>query len=148
MSDIVLIPCSLLSNHQLLTVSSSPPPSLVDTMRSGGGLPAKNSLLTSSHGSVMTVTTVAEEGEGGKGEEEVGRVGGWIASFDKLLRDPLGVMCLQVSRSGDSGHDSAPVSCPCGAEGTLIDVAGILPYIMASVDYCSVTHYCIHDSTH
>ena len=44
----------------------------------------------------MTVTTLAEE-EDGKEPEEVGRVGGWIASFDKLLEDPLGVMCLQVS---------------------------------------------------
>ena len=42
----------------------------------------------------MTVTTLAEE-EGKT--EEVGRVGGWIASFDKLLEDPLGLVCLQVS---------------------------------------------------
>ena len=39
---------------------------------------------------------MADEG-GEEGEEEVGRVGGWIASIDKLLSDPLGVLCLQVS---------------------------------------------------
>ena len=44
----------------------------------------------------MTVTTLAEEEVK---EEEVGRVGGWIASFDKLLEDPLGVVCLQVCHS-------------------------------------------------
>jgi hypothetical protein len=65
----------------------------VDSGRSGAALPAKNGLLTSSHGSVMTVTTVAEEE--GQAPEEVGRVGGWIASFDRLLEDPLGVTCLQ-----------------------------------------------------
>ena len=64
-------------------------------MRSGAALPGKNSLITSSHGSIMTVTTVAEEE--GQQPEEVGRVAGWIASFDKLLEDPLGVTCLQVS---------------------------------------------------
>ena len=75
--------------------SLPPPPNCaVDTTRSGGGLPPKNGLLTSSIGSIMTVTTLAEE-EGKT--EEVGRVGGWIASFDKLLEDPLGLVCLQVS---------------------------------------------------
>lgn len=65
-------------------------------MKSGApGLPAKNGLLTSSQGSIMTVTTVADEEN--QDPQEVGRVGGWIASFDKLLEDPLGVTCLQVS---------------------------------------------------
>ena len=73
------------------------PPCVVDTLRSGAGLPPKNSLLSSSYGSMMTVTTLAEE-EGNKAQEEVGRVGGWVASFDKLLEDPLGVVCLQVSQ--------------------------------------------------
>ena len=45
---------------------------------------------------MATITTMADE-EGEEGEEEVGRVGGWIASIDKLLADPLGVLCLQVS---------------------------------------------------
>ena len=72
------------------------PPCVVETLRSGAGLPPKNSLLSSIYGSMMTVTTLAEE-EGNKAQEEVGRVGGWVASFDKLLEDPLGVVCLQVS---------------------------------------------------
>lgn len=63
-------------------------------MRSGTGLPTKSNALSSSHGSMMTITTLAGEEE--LKEEEVGRVGGWIASFDKLLEDPLGVLCLQV----------------------------------------------------
>ena len=58
------------------------------------GLPMKTGALSSSHGSMLTVTTMADEDETG---EEVGRVAGWIASFDKLLGDPLGVACLQVS---------------------------------------------------
>ena len=42
----------------------------------------------------MTVTTVTDEES--QEPQELGRVGGWIASFDKLLGDPLGVTCLQV----------------------------------------------------
>ena len=61
----------------------------------GGGLPQKNGPLSSSIGSVATLTTVADE-ECDE-PENLGRVGGWVASFDKLLADPLGVQCLLVS---------------------------------------------------
>ena len=43
------------------------------------------------------MTTIADD-DGQNGQEEVGRVGGWIASIDKLLADPMGVLCLQVSQ--------------------------------------------------
>ena len=58
-------------------------------------LPAKNTALTSSIGSVATLTTVADEDV--NDPEECGRVGGWVASFDKLIADPMGVQCLLVS---------------------------------------------------
>lgn len=58
------------------------------------GLPPKNGPLSSSIGSVATVTTVADQADD---PEECGRVAGWVASFDKLLEDPLGVHTLLVS---------------------------------------------------
>ena len=57
-------------------------------------LPPKNGPLTSSIGSVATLTTVADEQVD---PEECGRVAGWVANFDKLLQDALGVKCLLVS---------------------------------------------------
>lgn len=57
-------------------------------------LPPKNGPLTSSIGSVATLTTVADEQVD---PEECGRVAGWVANFDKLLQDTLGVKCLLVS---------------------------------------------------
>lgn len=62
-------------------------------MQSGTDLTAKNGAQSSSLGSIVSATSLSEEEEM---EEDVGRVGGWIASFDKLLEDPLGVACLQV----------------------------------------------------
>lgn len=61
------------------------------------GLPPKNGPLSSSIGSVATVTTVADREA--NDPEECGRVGGWVASFDKLLEDSLGVHTLLVSQS-------------------------------------------------
>lgn len=58
------------------------------------GLPPKNGPLSSSIGSVATLTTVADEHVD---PEECGRVAGWVANFDKLLQDSLGVKCLLVS---------------------------------------------------
>ena len=58
-------------------------------------LPPKNGPLTSSIGSVATLTTVADGAA--EDPEECGRVGGWVANFDKLLDDSLGVQCLLVS---------------------------------------------------
>ena len=60
-----------------------------------GGLPQKNGPISSSIGSVATLTTVADEDC--DEPENLGRVGSWVASFDKLLADPLGVQCLLVS---------------------------------------------------
>lgn len=60
-----------------------------------GGLPPKNGPLSSSIGSVATITTVADKAADDL--DECGRVGGWVASFDKLLEDPLGVHALLVS---------------------------------------------------
>ena len=57
-------------------------------------LPPKNGPLSSSIGSIATLTTVADEQVD---PEECGRVAGWVANFDKLLEDPLGVQCLLVS---------------------------------------------------
>jgi len=56
-------------------------------------LPAKNGPLSSSIGSIATtiVDQVSDD------PEECGRVAGWVASFDKLLADPLGVHTLTVS---------------------------------------------------
>ena len=51
----------------------------------------------------MTVTTVADEES--QEPQELGRVGGWIASFDKLLEDPLGVTCLQVGPIAERGGE-------------------------------------------
>ncbi|KAL5471520.1 hypothetical protein EMCRGX_G029643 [Ephydatia muelleri] len=53
------------------------------------GLPAKNGPLTSSIGSVATLHAVLKDEP-----DEAGRVGGWLASFDKLIQDPLGLQCL------------------------------------------------------
>lgn len=61
----------------------------------GGGLPPKNGPLSSSIGSVATITTIADKAA--DDPEECGRVGGWVASFDKLLQDTLGVHALLVS---------------------------------------------------
>ena len=58
------------------------------------GLPPRNGPLTSSYGSVATLTTVADEQVD---PEECGRVAAWVANFDKLLQDTLGVKCLTVS---------------------------------------------------
>ena len=58
------------------------------------GLPPRNGPLSSSIGSVATLTTVADEQVD---PEECGRVAGWVANFDKLLQDSLGVKCLLVS---------------------------------------------------
>lgn len=63
--------------------------------RGAAVLPAKNTALTSSIGSVATITTVADGDV--NDPEECGRVGGWLASFDKLIGDHLGVQCLLVS---------------------------------------------------
>ena len=63
------------------------------TSQAFGGLPPKNGPLSSSIGSVATITTIANKED----PEECGRVGGWVASFDKLLGDPLGVHALLVS---------------------------------------------------
>ncbi len=60
-----------------------------------GGLPPKNGPLSSSIGSMATITTVADKEA--NDPEECGRVGGWVASFDKLLEDELGVHALLVS---------------------------------------------------
>ena len=58
------------------------------------GLPAKNGALSSSVDSIVTITTLAEDDV----DAVVGRVAGWCGSFDKLLADPLGIQCLQVSK--------------------------------------------------
>ncbi len=60
----------------------------------GSGLPPKNGPLSSSIGSIAT--TIVDQAEDDL--EECGRVAGWVASFDKLLADPLGVHTLMVSR--------------------------------------------------
>ena len=56
-------------------------------------LPPKNGPLSSSIGSIATtiVDQVSDD------PEECGKVAGWVASFDKLLADPLGVHTLTVS---------------------------------------------------
>ena len=59
------------------------------------GLPAKNGPLTSSIGSVATLHAVLKDEP-----DEAGRVGGWLASFDKLIQDPLGLQCLLVGYGG------------------------------------------------
>ncbi len=59
------------------------------------GMPPKNGPLSSSIGSIATITTVVDKSA--EDPEECGRVGGWVASFDKLLGDPLGVHALLVS---------------------------------------------------
>ena len=64
-------------------------------------LPPKNGPLTSSIGSVATLTTVADEQVD---PEECGMVAGWVANFDKLLNDPLGVKCLLVSWEREEGE--------------------------------------------
>lgn len=64
------------------------------------GLPLKHTPLTSSIGSVTTLTTVADEEGADEEVEELGRVAGWVTSFDRLLADPLGVQCLLVSVCG------------------------------------------------
>ena len=65
------------------------------------GLPPKNSVLSASMDSIITVTTLAgednEDMDGGMDSVALGRVAGWCASFDKLLDDSLGVQCLLVS---------------------------------------------------
>lgn len=61
-----------------------------------GSLPPKNGPLSSSIGSVATITTIADKVDD---PEECGRVAGWVASFDKLLEDPLGVHTLLVRRA-------------------------------------------------
>ncbi|XP_019858446.1 PREDICTED: regulator of G-protein signaling loco-like [Amphimedon queenslandica] len=53
------------------------------------GLPKKNSLLSSSVDSIVTITTLAED------DIVVGQVAGWCGSFDKLLEDPLGLKCFE-----------------------------------------------------
>lgn len=58
------------------------------------GLPLKHTPLTSSIGSLITV---ADEDGAEEEVEDLGRVAGWVASFDRLLADPLGVQCLLVS---------------------------------------------------
>lgn len=66
------------------------------------GLPLKHTPLTSSIGSVTTLTTVADEEGADEEVEELGRVAGWVTSFDRLLADPLGVQCLLVSVCGST----------------------------------------------
>lgn len=73
------------------------------------GLPPKNGPLSSSIGSVATITTVAGKAED---PEECGRVGGWVASFDKLLEDPLGVHALLVSTIAMNTTGSCPLAFP------------------------------------
>jgi hypothetical protein len=65
------------------------------TTQTYGGLPPKNGPLSSSIGSVATITTIADKAA--EDPDECGRVGGWVASFDKLLEDELGVHALLVS---------------------------------------------------
>ena len=57
------------------------------------GLPGKNSGLSSSVDSIVTITTLAEDDV----DLVVGRVAGWCGSFDRLLSDPLGLQCFLVS---------------------------------------------------
>ena len=102
--QILIYECSTNTHFAYQTNASLPLSSLVESVRSG--LPAKNGLLTSSQGSV---TTVADDES--QEPQELGRVGGWIASFDKLLEDPLGVTCLQVCVWGrERGRERGRVS--------------------------------------
>ena len=55
------------------------------------GLPPKNSGISGSLDSVMTATTTADNTF-----DNAPQVGSWVASFDKLLKDPAGVQCFQV----------------------------------------------------
>lgn len=71
-------------------------------------LPPKNGPLTSSIGSVATLTTVADEQVD---PEECGMVAGWVANFDKLLHDPLGVKCLLVSWEREGGEREGAIRC-------------------------------------
>ena len=98
-----------LVNWVTLCTSSSPlssclsPPSehfYNQQMPYRGLLPLKHTPLTSSIGSVTTLTTVADEEGADEEAEELGRVAGWVTSFDRLLADPLGVQCLLVSVCG------------------------------------------------
>ena len=57
------------------------------------GLPPKNSKISGSLDSVMTSTTTADNTF-----DNAPQVGSWVASFDKLLQDPAGVQCFQVSQ--------------------------------------------------
>ena len=59
------------------------------------GLPSKNSGLSTSVDSIVTITTLAEDDI----DVVVGRVAGWCGSFDRLLSDPLGLQCFLVSCS-------------------------------------------------
>lgn len=52
-------------------------------------MPAKNGPTSSSMTSLWSTTTA--------GEEPQGRVGGWAASFDRLLEDPLGLRYFMVN---------------------------------------------------
>ncbi len=69
-----------------------------------GGLPPKNGLLSSSIGSIATVTTIVDKAK--DDPEECGRVGGWVALFDKVLEDTLGVHTLLVSAYNYIYHSS------------------------------------------
>jgi hypothetical protein len=56
------------------------------------GFPHKNSMLSASVDSIVTITTLAED----QVDTVVGQVAGWCGSFDKLLADPVGLVYLQV----------------------------------------------------
>ena len=90
-----------MATHQLHYLSFSPDIHSSDISsqlygNGGCGLPAKNGPLSSSIGSLATITTITEN-KAANDPEECGRVAGWVASFDKLLEDPLGVHTLLVS---------------------------------------------------
>ena len=91
-------------------------------------MPSKNGTLSSSIGSVATLVTTGG-GEGGEEDlEEVGRVGAWLANFDKLLADTLGVQCLLVSQC----------VCVCGGGGVSLWVWVCVRVCVGKFRTCSI----------
>jgi hypothetical protein len=65
------------------------------------GLPPKNSGISGSLDSVMTATTTADNTF-----DNAPQVGSWVASFDKLLKDPAGVQCFQQFLLGEFSDEN------------------------------------------
>jgi hypothetical protein len=67
--------------------------------------------LATSTESIIEHSTCEEKG--GAEKKDIGRVGGWAADFDKLLRDPAGLQTFAEFLRKEFSHENIFFWCAC-----------------------------------